>query len=152
MLRPMKTTLALATLTTLLLNVGLAAAQTTPTPAVKTCNANFGWWESTGLMPVFSGESGTPQVVDCNFQVWSWTAFVNAMQTDPNSKQPVFLSYPTYDDLKQGGGIAGNTRGPRKLVLKPREVTREIPFDLLAGSFQDYVKGSVVGRTVVRVS
>ena len=40
--------------------------------------------------------------------------------------------------------------------LAPRHlsqiVTREIPFDLLAGSFQDYVKGEVVGRTVVRVS
>jgi NADPH2:quinone reductase len=33
-----------------------------------------------------------------------------------------------------------------------RIVTREIPFDLLAGSFQDYVKGSVVGRTLVRLS
>ena len=32
-----------------------------------------------------------------------------------------------------------------------RIVTREIPFDLLASSFQDYVKGSIVGRTVVRV-
>ena len=39
--------------------------------------------------------------------------------------------------------------------LAPRHlaqiVTREIPFDLLASSFQDYVKGSIVGRTVVRV-
>jgi NADPH2:quinone reductase len=39
--------------------------------------------------------------------------------------------------------------------LKPRHlsriVTREIPFDLLAGSFQEYVKGQVTGRTVVRV-
>ncbi|HEV7716150.1 MAG TPA: acryloyl-CoA reductase [Steroidobacteraceae bacterium] len=32
-----------------------------------------------------------------------------------------------------------------------RIVTREIPFDLLAGSFEDYVKGEIVGRTVVRV-
>jgi acrylyl-CoA reductase (NADPH) len=32
-----------------------------------------------------------------------------------------------------------------------RIVTREIPFDLLAGSFQEYVEGSIVGRTVVRV-
>jgi acrylyl-CoA reductase (NADPH) len=40
--------------------------------------------------------------------------------------------------------------------LAPRHlsqiVTREISFDLLAGSFQDYIKGEVVGRTVVRVS
>ena len=116
----MKTTLALATLTTLLLTTGLASAQTSPVPAVKICNANPGWWESPGLMPAFSGENGTPQVVDCNFQVWSWTAFVNAMQFDKNTKQPVFLSYPTYDDLKQGG-IAANTRAPRKLTLTPRD-------------------------------
>jgi len=40
--------------------------------------------------------------------------------------------------------------------LAPRHlsqiVTREIPFDLLAGNFQDYVDGKVVGRTVVRMS
>ena len=32
-----------------------------------------------------------------------------------------------------------------------RIVTREVPFDLLAGSFQDYVTGKILGRTVVRV-
>jgi acrylyl-CoA reductase (NADPH) len=37
---------------------------------------------------------------------------------------------------------------PRHLA---RIVTREIPFDLLAGSFQDYGKGAIIGRTVVRV-
>jgi acrylyl-CoA reductase (NADPH) len=37
---------------------------------------------------------------------------------------------------------------PRHLA---RIVTREIPFDLLAGSFQDHVKGAIIGRTVVRV-
>jgi NADPH2:quinone reductase len=40
--------------------------------------------------------------------------------------------------------------------LAPRHlsqiVTREISFDLLASSFQDYVNGQVIGRTVVRVS
>jgi acrylyl-CoA reductase (NADPH) len=32
-----------------------------------------------------------------------------------------------------------------------RIVSREIPFDLLAGSFADYVKGGITGRTVVRI-
>jgi hypothetical protein len=50
----MKTKLALATLTALLLTSGLASAQ-------RTCNANPGWWESPGLLPVFSGEKGTPR-------------------------------------------------------------------------------------------
>lgn len=33
-----------------------------------------------------------------------------------------------------------------------RIVTREIPFDLLMSSFSDYVKGGIVGRTVVRIA
>jgi acrylyl-CoA reductase (NADPH) len=37
---------------------------------------------------------------------------------------------------------------PRHL---PQIVTREIPFDLLTSSFEDYVKGQIVGRTVVRM-
>ena len=113
----MKTKLALA-LATLLLAQGHAAAQVEP----KSCNANPGWWESPGLMPSFAPlktPPATPEAVDCAFQVWSWTAFVNAMQTDTKTKQPVFLSYPTYDDLK--GGTAANVRGPRKLVLRPRD-------------------------------
>jgi hypothetical protein len=32
-----------------------------------------------------------------------------------------------------------------------RIVTREIGFDLLAGSFSDYLQGQVIGRTVVRI-
>ena len=108
----MKTKLALATLTALLLTSGLASAQ-------RTCNANPGWWESPGLLPVFSGEKGTPVTVDCNFQVWSWTAFVNAMQTDTKTKQPRVLSFPTYDDLKSGNPARAAV-GPRTLTLKPR--------------------------------
>ena len=108
----MKTKLALATLTALLLTSGLASAQ-------RTCNANPGWWESPGLLPVFSGEKGTPVTVDCNFQVWSWTAFVNAMQTDTKTKQPRMLSFPTYDDLKSGNPARAAV-GPRTLTLKPR--------------------------------
>jgi NADPH2:quinone reductase len=33
-----------------------------------------------------------------------------------------------------------------------RIVTREIPFDLLISSFSEYVKGGIVGRTVVRIA
>jgi hypothetical protein len=31
-------------------------------------------------------------------------------------------------------------------------VTREISFDLLMSSFPEYVKGGIVGRTVVRIA
>lgn len=43
----------------------------------------------------------------------------------------------------------GSDLAPRHLA---QIVTREISFDLLASSFQDYLKCQVIGRTVVRVS
>ena len=40
--------------------------------------------------------------------------------------------------------------------LKPKHidniVTREIPFDELPGAFDDYLKGAIIGRTVVKIS
>ncbi len=46
------------------------------------------------------------------------------------------------------GGESRPDLAPRHL---DRIVSREIPFDLLAGSFADYVKGGITGRTVVRI-
>ena len=86
----------------------------------KSCNAPLGWWESPGLMPFFINPKGSAPQTDCDFQLWSWSAFVNAMQTDPNTKQPRFLSFPTYDDLK-AGNAARATLGPRTLTLRPRD-------------------------------
>ena len=57
----MKTKLALAALTAFCSRPASPPRRTRPLPQ-KTCNANFGWWESPGLEPVFSGENGTPQV------------------------------------------------------------------------------------------
>jgi hypothetical protein len=108
----MKTT-SLATAAAILLLVsGQALAQ-------PTCNAPLGWWESKGLMPLFTSPNGPSPTTDCDFHVWSWTAFVNAMQTDPTTGQPVFLSLPTYDDLLSGS-VARAQVGPRTLALKPR--------------------------------
>ena len=85
----------------------------------KSCNVLFGWWESPGLLPFFTNPNGGAPQTDCDFQLWSWTAFVNAMQTDPTTKQPKFLSLPTYDDLKSGNALRAAI-GPRTLTLKPR--------------------------------
>jgi hypothetical protein len=70
-------------------------------------------------MPFFINPKGPAPTTDCNFQLWSWSAFVNAMQTDPNTKQPRFLTLPTYDDLKSGDALRAKV-GPRTLTLKPR--------------------------------
>jgi hypothetical protein len=95
-------------------NVDLRA-QTPPAPP-RPCIAPFGWFESNNLAPIFPS---TPNPTDCNFQVWSWTAFVHWMMNDPATSQPLFLSLPTPDDLKSGD-LARAQVGPRALTLKPR--------------------------------
>ncbi|MGB6175152.1 MAG: hypothetical protein WBF43_02160 [Methylocella sp.] len=93
------------------LNAALAAA--------TTCEAPLGWWESKGLEPLFIDPKGPAPRTDCDFQVWSWTAFVHWMRTDPATGQPYFLLLPTYDDLASGDALRAKA-GPRTLVLKPR--------------------------------
>ena len=98
----------------------LATGQASAQQPQKNCNVPLGWWESPGLKPFFINPNGGAPRTDCDFQLWSWTAFVNAMQTDPNTKQPRFLSLPTYDDLKSGDAKRAMV-GPRTLTLKPRD-------------------------------
>jgi hypothetical protein len=90
-----------------------AAAQTAP------CVAPLGWWESKGLQPFFINPKGGAPTTDCDFQLWSWSAFVHFMQNDPKTGQPILLQLPTYDDLKSGV-VARFQVGPRPLTLKPR--------------------------------
>jgi hypothetical protein len=112
----------------------------------KNCNVPLGWWESPGLVPFFINPNGGAPQTDCDFQLWSWSAFVNAMQMDPATKQPKFLSLPTYDDLKSGNALRAAI-GPRTLALKPRT---QKPKSM--GSFQQAGPGGVLvdqnGRAV----
>jgi hypothetical protein len=85
-------------------------------PPLKPCNALLGWWEEPGLPPNFTKGRGAK--TDCDFQLWSWTAFIHWMSKDKNG-QPLFLSLPNYDDLKSGDKLRAAI-GPRPLVLKPR--------------------------------
>ncbi|HKO08981.1 MAG TPA: hypothetical protein VJ487_14815 [Alphaproteobacteria bacterium] len=90
-----------------------AAAQQRP------CVAPLGWWESKGLEPFFINPNGGAPQTDCDFQLWSWSAFVHWIQNDPKTGQPLFLELPTYDDLMSG--VAERFKiGPRTLTLKPR--------------------------------
>ncbi|MBI2716636.1 MAG: hypothetical protein HYX37_19645 [Rhizobiales bacterium] len=118
----------------------------------KPCVAPLGWWESKGLMPFFINPKGNAPTTDCDFQLWSWSAFVHFMQPDPKSGAPMFLLLPTYDDL-----VSDKTRGPiakpeallktRELSLRPRN---EQPKSL--GSFKQAGPGGVLvdqnGRSV----
>jgi hypothetical protein len=87
-------------------------------PPLKPCNTPFGWWESPGIQPFFINAKGGAPKTDCDFHLWSWTAFAHWMAKDKNG-QPAFLSLPTYDDLKSGDKLRAMI-GPRTLVLKPR--------------------------------
>jgi hypothetical protein len=104
---------AVAALAALVLAAQPASAQQ------KTCTFPFGWWESKGLEPFFINPNGPSPTTDCDFQLWSWSAFVNVMQTDPATKLPRLLTLPTYDDLASGN-LARAAVGPRTLTLKPR--------------------------------
>jgi hypothetical protein len=94
-------------------------------PAALPCNIVPGWWESTGLVPLFptGGNQPGPHPNDCDFQVWSWSAFVNWIQNDPATGQPRFLGLPTPDELVVNGqaraeAVSGR---PRVLRLSPRD-------------------------------
>ncbi len=132
--------IVIAAAAALVLTTGQVAAQQ------KSCNAPLGWWESPGLMPFFINPRGGSPQTDCDFQLWSWSAFVNAMQIDQNTKQPRFLSFPTYDDLRSGDARRA-TLGPRTLSLTPRD---QKPKSI--GSFKQAGPGGVLvdqsGRAV----
>jgi hypothetical protein len=90
-----------------------------PAGGAVNCNAPFGWWESPNLNPIFPANKPPPGPTDCDFQIWSWTAFVHWMQNDPRTGKPAFLNLPTPDDLASGDP-ARMRAAPRALVLKPR--------------------------------
>jgi hypothetical protein len=99
----------------------------TPTPP-RACTIPFGWWESKGLVPFFLDPNGASPTSDCDFQLWSWTAFAHWMQPDPtNNGAPMFLALPTYNDLVPDKGAASTLQAaralvhPRELMLLPRD-------------------------------
>lgn len=100
-----------------LLGLLLGSMATIASAQQTNCNAPLGWWESKGLNPLFINPDGPSPATDCDFQVWSWTAFVHWMQNDPTTGQPMFLGLPTPADLNSG---TAKITGDRKLLLQPR--------------------------------
>lgn len=88
--------------------------------AQRACAPPFGWWEGQSLGLFFTDPNGRSPTTDCDFHMWSSTTFAHWMQSDKgNNGLPLFLSLPTYDDLKSGDATRFKA-GPRMLTLKPR--------------------------------
>lgn len=88
-------------------------------PADAKCQPPLGWWESKDLGPVFTDPKGPAPTTDCDFHVWSWTAFLHWTQIDPATGEPRFLGLPTSTTDPNGPRFA---RGRQALVLKPRDL------------------------------
>lgn len=108
-----------ARLAATLAGAALAAMTGALARAASVCPIPLGWFESKNLDPFFLDPSGPTPTTDCDFQLWSWSAFVHWMRTDPATGQPFFLSLPTFDDLLSRDSARAEI-GPRPLMLKPR--------------------------------
>lgn len=80
----------------------------------KPCTIPLGWFEDP--KPFFIDPKGPAPANDCDFHLWSWSAFIFWTLPDA-SGQPKFLSLPTLADLEAGKAPAA---GARKLSLTPR--------------------------------
>ena len=86
----------------------------------KSCNVLFWLVVITGLLPFFTNPNGGAPQTDCEFQVWSWTAFVNAMR--PTRHQAAQIpQLPTYDDLKSGNKLRAASARARSLSSRARK-------------------------------
>jgi hypothetical protein len=130
----------------------LSIAGAGPAAAQQSCNAPLGWWESKNLDPFFLNPNGPSPTTACDFQLWSWSAFVHWMQRDPKTGLPMFLLLPTFNDLKPDQGAltalqAASLVHQRPLKLLPRNAQ---PQSL--GSFEQAGPGGVLvdqaGRAV----
>lgn len=130
----------------------LLLAVAAPAAAQQNCTFPLGWWENKGLPPFFIDPNGRSPTTDCDFQLWSWSAFVHWMQPDPKTGLPLFLELPTFNDLVPDKPPMTLLQAramihPRTLVLEPRGSQ---PQSL--GSFQQAGPGGVLvdqnGRSV----
>lgn len=139
---------SLAALFTSVLPIAFAG----PAAAQQNCNAPLGWWESKNLDPFFLNPNGPSPTTACDFELWSWSAFVHWMQRDAKTGLPMFLLLPTFNDLKPDQGAltalqAASLVHQRPLKLLPRNAQ---PQSL--GSFEQAGPGGVLvdqaGRAV----
>ena len=124
-----------------------------PAAAQQNCNAPLGWWESKGLDPFFLNPSGPAPKTACDFELWSWSAFVHWMQRDAKTGLPLFLLLPTYDDLKPDAAPPATLQAAAALVhQRPLKLLPRNAQPQSLGSFQQAGPGGVLvdraGRAV----
>jgi hypothetical protein len=101
----------------------------TPSPACTSspfppCPIGTGWAE--GLVqytdypahPFPTTETKSLCAVDCNFQQWSWEAFVWATAIGPDGR----ARFTTFGNIDELGKKTTATKGPKPLGLKPRDL------------------------------
>jgi len=99
----------------------LAESARTVQPSADVCVAPPDWWSTSNLQPPYEDpNSGQAPSTDCNFQQWSWTAFVHWMQTDPRTGNPLFMGLPTPQDLTLQAGLRRSLPVPNGLVMQAR--------------------------------
>jgi hypothetical protein len=144
--------LSIAVLPGALFGFVLPIAFATQAAAQQNCNTPLGWWESKNLDPFFLNPNGPSPTTACDFELWSWSAFVHWMQRDAKTGLPMFLLLPTFNDLKPDQGAltalqAASLVHQRPLKLLPRNAQ---PQSL--GSFEQAGPGGVLvdqaGRAV----
>jgi hypothetical protein len=123
----------------------------TPSPACTgspfpPCPLGMGWAE--GLVqytkypapPFPTSETKSLCAVDCNFQQWSWEAFVwaTAIGTDGRAR---FTTFGNVDEL---GKKATAAKGPKPLGLKPRDLKPKTTRQLASNDTPQQAGGGIV--------
>lgn len=131
----------------------LPIAFASPAAAQQNCNAPLGWWESKGLDPFFLNPNGPAPTTACDFELWSWSAFVHWMQRDPKTGLPLFLLLPTFNDLKPDAALPATLQAAASLVhQRPLRLLPRNAQPQSLGSFEQAGPGGVLvdqaGRAV----
>jgi hypothetical protein len=130
----------------------LSIAGAGPAAAQQSCNAPLGWWESKNLDPFFLNPNGPSPTTACDFQLWSWSAFVHWMQRDPKTKLPMFLLLPTFNDLKPDQGALTALQAAALVHQRPLKLLPRNAQPQSLGSFEQAGPGGVLvdqaGRAV----
>lgn len=130
---PRAITAALLTLVLMLASPARVLAEAGAEPLAEgVCVAPQGWWSSANLQPPYEDPAnGDAPQTDCNFQQWSWMAFVHWMQTNPRTGQPLFLSLPTPEDLATTNRVRSALPLPKGLTMSVR-FAKPLPAAILA--------------------
>ena len=90
--------------------------------------------------PFPTSETKSLCAVDCNFQQWSWEAFVWATAIGPDGR----ARFTTFGNVDELGKKATATKGPKPLGLKPRDLKPRGARQLASGNEPQQAGGGIV--------